>query len=130
MQGRMIFLERKHVVCLLIDDVFCDTFLAPHRINGDDSAGSIELRQQAGNGGDFISFIRYRFGRQHESRFGRKGTEHMHHAIFSTTAAQALAIDGNLMSSQLGQAHLNPTAEGLCKGIAIDSSNDVAERIV
>ena len=53
----------------------------------------------------------------------------MHHAVFSTTAAQALAIDGNLMSSQLGQAHLNPAAEGLCKGIAIDSSDDVAERI-
>lgn len=114
----------------LLDDHLGHVFLATHRIDAHDGARQIELRQQAGNGGDFVGLVGDRAGRQHQPGLGREGADHMHHAVFAPASPQTLAIDGDLVSRQCRQAGAYPFTEGGGEGIPINPADDVAQGVM
>jgi len=54
----------------------------------------------------------------------------MNCALLPATAAQALAINGDLMSRQFRQTRAHPLAKRLSKGIALDAFAHIAQGIM
>jgi len=57
MQAGLIFFQRQHIICSLLNNLQSNLFLTPHSINGNDAIFNIQHLKEARDGLNFIGFF-------------------------------------------------------------------------
>ena len=137
-QRSLVSLQRQDVVSSAINNLLRDGGLRPHRVDRDDGSVNVDERQQFGNRGDFIGFLRRGHLRKRQSKLARPNTDGMQGAEISAaivTSPQRLSVDGESRSFYArglrggGSQRRQPHRKAGLKGIRLQGGQNSSEDI-
>jgi hypothetical protein len=110
-EGRLIALEREHIVSALLDDLGRDRALTAHGINGNHTALQREQAQQARERRDLVRLGVGGLLAEHQAAGRRPRAEQVQRVLAAGASARAaggLAIEGDDLRRQLAHDCLHP----------------------
>ena len=119
----LVVLDAQHVVGAAGADEAGDPGLGAHRIDGDHAARDGQGREQFGNGGDLVGFLRRGRLTQHDPQAGDKRADQMQRGLVDLAgrAPARLAIDRHhRVAAQRRNHRRHPAAEGRLELVRID----------
>jgi hypothetical protein len=135
-QGRLIILDRQHVVAAALDDPAGDLPLAPDRIKGDHRTLEVHQIQQPGDGGDLVALVLYRhLGEGHAIlALADQRADQVDRTAgvpsVQKTPANALAVNGHQPAPRRLHQRRHPGHEASLEGLGVQQREDAVEGVV